>query len=227
MSTRPSLLDCVEVETGSDPTHAVIWLHGLGADGHNFAPIVAELKLPASLAVRFVFPHAPVRPVTIRGGVAMRAWYDILGQDLVNQEDVPDILASESALRQLIARENARGIPNTHIVLAGFSQGCAITLHTGLRLDQKLAGMVGLSGYVPLIDRVAAERNPGSVGTPIFLAHGIYDAIVELPRAQQSRACLEQLGYTLAWHTYPMQHSVCAEEVADISRFLCEVFELS
>lgn len=224
MSSLPPLLDCIEIETAADPSHAIIWLHGLGADGGDFAPIVTELQLPPRLAVRFVFPHAPVRPVTINGGMAMRAWYDILTQDLVRQEDAAGILASESALRQLIARENARGIPNARIVLAGFSQGCAMALHTGLRLDQKLAGLVGLSGYLPLIDRAATERHPNSIGTPIFLAHGLYDNIVALPRAQVSCTSLEQLGYKVAWHTYPMQHSVCAEEVADISRFLCAAF---
>ncbi|CPM02679.1 carboxylesterase [Bordetella pertussis] len=222
MTAQTDLLDCIELETAPNPTHAVIWLHGLGADGNDFVPIVPELRLDG-LAVRFVFPNAPVQPVTINGGMAMRSWYDILVTDLVRSEDAAGIRASEAAVRTLIARENERGIPASKIVLAGFSQGCAMTLHTGLRLDQQLAGMMGLSGYLPLLDSAAAERHPANAATPIFLAHGLYDPVVAPERADASRAHLQALGYDVRWHTYPMPHSVCLEEVADIGAFLREV----
>ena len=221
--TTDALLDCAEHNTGSQPTHSVIWLHGLGADGHDFAPIVPELRLPASLSVRFVFPHATIQPVTINGGMAMRSWYDILTPNLVKREDESGIRASERLIQALIARENARGIPTERIVLAGFSQGCAMTLHTGIRLPSKLAGLMGLSGYLPLIDLSDNERHSANTDTPIFLAHGTHDPVVVLERAEASRAKLVALGYPVQWHTYPMQHSVCAEEIHDISRFLQSV----
>lgn len=221
--TTPNLLDGVEHETGSQPTHSVIWLHGLGADGHDFAPIVPELRLPASLAVRFVFPHATIQPVTINGGMAMRSWYDILTPNLVKREDEAGIRVSEQAIQALIARENARGVPTSRIVLAGFSQGCAMTLHTGIRLKEKLAGLMGLSGYLPLIDMAAQERHSANAATPIFLAHGTHDPVVTLERAEASRAKLVELGYSVQWHTYPMPHSVCAQEIDDISSFLQSV----
>jgi phospholipase/carboxylesterase len=221
--TTPTLLDCVEHETGPQPTHSVIWLHGLGADGHDFAPIVPELQLPASLAVRFVFPHATIQPVTINGGMAMRSWYDILTPNLVKREDETGIRISEQAIQALIARENARGIPSSRIVLAGFSQGCAMTLHTGIRFKEKLAGLMGLSGYLPLIDMAAHEHEPVNAATPIFLAHGTHDPVVTLERAEASRAKLVDLGYQVQWHTYPMPHSVCAQEIDDISSFLQSV----
>jgi phospholipase/carboxylesterase len=201
----------------------VIWLHGLGADGHDFAPIVPELQLPASLAVRFVFPHATIQPVTINGGMAMRSWYDILTPQLVKREDETGIRISEQAIQALIARENARGIPSSRIVLAGFSQGCAMTLHAGIRFKEKLAGLMGLSGYLPLIDMAAHEREPVNAATPIFLAHGTHDPVVTLERAEASRAKLVDLGYQVQWHTYPMPHSVCAQEIDDISNFLQSV----
>ncbi|MFY9136797.1 alpha/beta hydrolase [Zwartia sp.] len=221
--TTDALLDCAEHNTGSQPTHSVIWLHGLGADGHDFAPIVPELRLPASLSVRFVFPHATIQPVTINGGMAMRSWYDILTPNLVKREDESGIRSSERLIQALIARENARGIPTERIVLAGFSQGCAMTLHTGIRLPSKLAGLMGLSGYLPLIDLSDNERHSANTDTPIFLAHGTHDPVVVLERAEASRAKLVALGYPVQWHTYPMQHSVCAEEIHDISRFLQSV----
>ena len=221
--TTPTLLDCVEHETGPQPTHSVIWLHGLGADGHDFAPIVPELQLPASLAVRFVFPHATIQPVTINGGMAMRSWYDILTPNLVKREDETGIRISEQAIQALIAREIARGIPSSRIVLAGFSQGCAMTLHTGIRFKEKLAGLMGLSGYLPLIEMAAHEREPVNAATPIFLAHGTHDPVVTLERAEASRAKLVDLGYQVQWHTYPMPHSVCAQEIDDISSFLQSV----
>ncbi|WP_459616873.1 alpha/beta hydrolase [Bordetella sp. 2513F-2] len=223
MNAPTALLDCVEIETAPNPTHAVIWLHGLGADANDFAPIVPELRPVLGPAVRFVFPNAPVQPVTINGGMAMRSWYDILVMDLVRREDGAGIRRSEQAVRALIARENARGIPTSRIVLAGFSQGCAMTLHTGLRLEEPLAGMLGLSGYLPLIDSVAAERQSANAQTPIFLAHGLYDPVVALARAEQSRQQLLALGHDVRWHTYPMPHSVCPQEIADIAAFLGEV----
>ena len=221
--TTPTLLDCVEHETGPQPTHSVLWLHGLGADGHDFAPIVPELKLPVRLAVRFIFPHATIQPVTINGGMAMRSWYDILTPNLVKREDATGIRISEQAIQALIARENARGIPSSRIVLAGFSQGCAMTLHTGIRFKEKLAGLMGLSGYLPLIDMAVHEREPANAATPIFLAHGTHDPVVTLERAEASRAKLVDLGYQVQWHTYPMPHSVCAQEINDISSFLQSV----
>ena len=221
--TTPTLLDCVEHETGPQPTHSVLWLHGLGADGHDFAPIVPELKLPVRLAVRFIFPHATIQPVTINGGMAMRSWYDILTPNLVKREDATGIRISEQAIQALIARENARGIPSSRIVLAGFSQGCAMTLHTGIRFNETLAGLTGLSGYLPLIDMAVHEREPANAATPIFLAHGTHDPVVTLERAEASRAKLVDLGYQVQWHTYPMPHSVCAQELDDISSFLQSV----
>ena len=218
-----SLLDSLEITTGPNPQRSVVWLHGLGADGNDFAPIVPELDLAGLPDIRFVFPHAPVQPVTINGGMAMRSWYDILVTDLVRQEDAAGIRRSEAAVRALIARENARGVPTSRIVLAGFSQGCAMTLHTGLRLEEKLAGMIGLSGYLPLLDLAAAERHAANADTPIFLAHGTFDPVVALPRAQATLAQLQALGHDVRWHTYPMPHSVCAPEIADIAAFLREV----
>ena len=218
-----TLLECVEHETGPAPTHSVIWLHGLGADGHDFAPIVPELRLPAGKAVRFVFPHATIQPVTINGGMAMRSWYDILTPQLVKREDETGIRVSERAILALIARENTRGVPSANIVLAGFSQGCAMTLHTGIRAPFKLAGLMGLSGYLPLGDLAQAEHQTANLNTPIFLAHGTYDPVVAPERAEISRARLQELGYNVQWHTYPMPHSVCPEEIADISQFLQSV----
>ena len=218
-----TLLECVEHETGPAPTHSVIWLHGLGADGHDFAPIVPELRLPAGKAVRFVFPHATIQPVTINGGMAMRSWYDILTPQMVKREDETGIRVSEQAILALIARESARGVPSSNIVLAGFSQGCAMTLHTGIRVPFKLAGLMGLSGYLPLGDLAQAEHQSANLDTPIFLAHGTCDPVVAPERAETSRAKLQELGYKVQWHTYPMPHSVCPEEISDISQFLQSV----
>lgn len=218
-----ALLECIEIQTGPDPKRAVIWLHGLGADGNDFAPLVPELKLQDVPATRFVFPHAPVRPVSINQGMAMRAWYDIFTPDLVRREDDAGLRSSQQAIEALIARENERGIPTEHIVLAGFSQGCAMTLQAGLRQDKKLAGMVCLSGYLPLAGTVASERKQANQDTPIFMAHGVMDPVVALARAEASRKTLEQLGYNVQWHTYPMPHSVCLEEIQDIAGFLKRV----
>lgn len=217
------LLDALEIETAPNPTHAVIWLHGLGADGNDFAPIVPELKLGDAPAVRFVFPHAPVQPVTINGGMAMRAWYDIRNADLAQREDAQGILQSQQAVQALIQRENQRGVAFSNMVLAGFSQGCAMTLQTGLRLPEKLAGLVALSGYLPLAEALQAERSAANQDTPIFMAHGTQDPVVPLQRAQRSYQVLQELGYPASWKTYPMPHSVCLEEINDIAAFLKKV----
>ena len=222
---NPELLESLEIETAPNPAHAVIWLHGLGADGNDFAPIVPELKLGDTPAIRFVFPHAPIQPVTINGGMAMRAWYDIRNADLAQREDGQGILQSQDAVRALIARENERGVPTQNIVLAGFSQGCAITLQAGLRHPEKLAGLVALSGYLPLPDSLQAERTPANQDTPIFMAHGAQDPVVPLQRAQQSCELLQGLGYSVSWKTYPMPHSVCLEEINDIAAFLKQVLQ--
>lgn len=214
-----SLLPTVERETGTDPTHSVIWLHGLGADGNDFAPIVPELVSPRWPALRFVFPHAPVRPVTINGGMPMRAWYDILGMDLMSRQDATGMRASIDAVEALIAREHERGVPSERIVLAGFSQGGAIALLAGLRHAQRLAGIVALSTYLPLADTLAAERSTANARVPVFWGHGTMDPVVILQRGLDSRAALEALGYAVDWHTYPMPHSVCAEEIADLRRW--------
>jgi phospholipase/carboxylesterase len=205
-------MDAVEIETGPHPTASVIWLHGLGADGHDFEPIVPELRL--AKPVRFVFPHAPVRPVTINNGMRMRAWYDIF-QFGGGAEDEAGVRASQKIVEQLMAAEKGR-----KIVLAGFSQGGAIVLQTALRQPQRLAGVMALSTYLPLSGTVEAERHKANHDLPIFMAHGQYDDIIPLKRAEASRDALTRLGYNVEWHTYPMPHSVCAPEIADISRYL-------
>jgi phospholipase/carboxylesterase len=217
------MLQTLELETGRPPAAAVIWLHGLGADGHDFEPIVPELDLPDSLRVRFVFPHAPMQAVTINGGAVMRAWYDVYALEGVRREDDRGVRASQAAVEELIAREKARGIPAARIVLAGFSQGGAIALHTGLRHAERLAGIMALSTYVPLAAALAAEASPANRGLPIFMAHGTSDPLIPIERAQASRKLLEGLGYPVEWHEYPMEHSVCAQEIADISPWLHRV----
>ncbi len=211
-------MEAVEISTGPDPKAAVIWLHGLGADGHDFEPIVPELEL--RVPVRFVFPHAPARPVTINQGMRMRAWYDVL-QLGGGPEDEAGIRASQRLLEEMIAAEKRRGM--TKIVLAGFSQGGAIVLQTALRHPERLAGVLALSTYLPLHTTVEAERSAANGDLPIFMAHGQYDDMIPLARAEQSRRMLERLGYPVQWRTYPMPHSVCAEEVADMSAFLLTI----
>ena len=218
-----SLLPCVEIESAPQPTAAVIGLHGLGADGHDFASLVPELDLSGCPPIRFIFPHAPSMPVTVNGGYVMPAWYDILGPNLISQQDAAGIQASERAIVALIAHEVARGIPAEHIVLAGFSQGCAMALHTGLRLPHRLAGIMALSGYLPLVDRLAAERHPANAQTPVFMAHGTQDPVVVLARGEASRDALATLGQPVQWHSYPMPHSLHPREIADISAFLAQV----
>ena len=218
----PTLLETVELQTAAAPNAAVIWLHGLGADGHDFVPIVNELDL-SGLALRFVFPHAPTMPVTVNGGYVMRAWYDILGTELIRVEDETGLRASMQHLNALIEQEHQRGIPYERIVLAGFSQGCAMTLLTGLRFQHRLAGLIGLSGYLPLLATTPAERHQANVNTPIFLAHGNQDPVIPLARALQSRDALQALGYAVQWHEYPMPHSMCEPELSAIGDFLRQV----
>ena len=221
-----TLLPRIEIETGpktTAPTAAVIWLHGLGADGNDFAGLVPELDLSDCPPIRFVFPHAPSMPVTLNGGYVMPAWYDIKGSDLVSRQDAEGIARSALAISALIEHEISRGITSENIVLAGFSQGCAMALHTGLRFGQRLAGIMALSGYLPLAERLAAERHPANAHTPIFMAHGSQDPVVVPAWGESSRDHLSQLGYPVQWHSYPMPHSVHPREVADISAFLTRV----
>jgi len=192
-------------------------MHGLGADGHDFEPIVAELELPRARAVRFVFPHAPMRPVTINRGHVMRAWYDVVGD---GSEDDAGIRASQALVEACIAREKARGVPADRIVLAGFSQGGAMALQTGLRHPERLAGIIALSCYLPLAATLAAEASPAGRGVPIFMAHGTQDPLIPLARARGSRDKLSELGYRVTWHEYPMPHAVCGDEVRDLSAWL-------
>ena len=217
------LLPRIEIESAPQPNAAVIWLHGLGADGNDFAGLVPELDLSACPPIRFVFPHAPTMPVTVNGGYVMPAWYDIYGPDLVGRQDAVGIQNSAQAIEALIEHEIARGIPAQNIVLAGFSQGCAMALHTGLRFPQQLAGLMALSGYLPLADTLAAQRSPANAHTPIFMAHGSMDPVVVPARGEASRDLLLQLGYPVQWRSYPMPHSVHPLEIADISVFLTQV----
>ncbi len=216
-------LDTLELQTGDQPTASIVVLHGLGADGNDFVPIAQELDLAAVGPVRFVFPHAPVRPVTLNGGMAMRAWYDILGSDLARREDEAGLRQSASQVQALLDREAARGVAPARTVLMGFSQGCAMALLAGLRAPQRLAGLVGLSGYLPLAASTAAERSAANRDTPVFLAHGRFDPMVTLQRGEATRDALQALGQPLQWHTYPMEHSVCAEEIADLNAWLLQV----
>jgi phospholipase/carboxylesterase len=217
------MLETIEVETAPQPNAAIIWLHGLGADGHDFEPIVPELVARGSRAWRFVFPNAPTRPVTINGGMRMRAWYDIKGLDRKAAEDAAGFQDSDTQVRELIDREVARGVPTTRIVLAGFSQGGAVSLYTAPRLKATLAGVMALSCYLPRESTFLAERAPGSQATPIFMAHGQFDNVVPMMLGAKSRDYLKAEGYSVEWHDYPMAHSVSAEEVADIRQFLVRV----
>ncbi|MEY3721278.1 MAG: hypothetical protein RL618_1797 [Pseudomonadota bacterium] len=214
------MLETVQILTGESPSTAVIWMHGLGADGNDFVPIVRELDLSGCPAIRFIFPHAETMPVTINNGYVMRAWYDILGMDLVRREDEAGLRKSQKQIEQLIAQENERGIPASRIVLAGFSQGCAMTLQTGLRYPEKLAGLICLSGYLPLSAVVKDERSEANHHTPIFMAHGRGDPVVQISRAEASRDLLQELGHPVEWHEYMMPHSVCEEEIDDIGAWL-------
>ena len=218
------LLDALEVEIGpasaGAPDASIIWLHGLGADGHDFEPIVPALSLPSGLRARFVFPHAPVQSVTINYGHVMPAWYDVYGD---GRQDADGIRVSQGRIEALIARERARGVSTRRIVLAGFSQGGAIALQTGLRHPERLAGILALSTYLPLAETLGAEANPANRDVPIFMAHGTEDPVIPLQRAAISRDQLRKLGHQVEWHEYPMPHAVCPEEIADVGAWLGRV----
>jgi phospholipase/carboxylesterase len=218
-----TLLETVEIETGPHPTGTVIWLHGLGADGHDFEPIVPELLAPGERALRFVFPHAPTRPITLNGGYAMRAWYDIIAINRDAAQDETGIRASDAAVTALIRRENARGIATERIVIAGFSQGGALALYTGTRFPEKLAGIMGLSCYMLLASCFATERVAANQTTPIFMAHGTQDPVVDARLGDDTQRLLKTSGYPVEWHTYPMPHSVAPEEISDIAGWLRRV----
>jgi phospholipase/carboxylesterase len=220
---NPELLPCIERETGPHPDAAVIWLHGLGADGNDFVPIVGEMQFPPTLSIRFVFPHAPVRPVTLNNGFRMRAWYDIAPGDLANRADIAGVRTSQAQIEALIAREVARGIVARRIVLAGFSQGGVIALHTGIRHTERLGGIVALSTYVVLPDLLADEASPANRDVPIFMAHGTADPMIALEQGEAGRRALVAAGYRVEWQTYPMPHSVVLEEIEAVSAFLARV----
>jgi phospholipase/carboxylesterase len=214
-------LDALEVETAPSPSAAVIWMHGLGADGYDFVDVPPMLGM--GRPVRFVFPHAPMQPVTINGGMVMRAWYDVRHDAGVRREDETGIRASQRRVEALIAREKTRGIQAKRLVLAGFSQGGAMALQTGLRHPERLAGVMALSCFLPLADRLPAEAAAANRDVPIFLAHGTHDPVIPLARAEHARAALEGLGYRVEWHEYHMPHSVCPEELADIGAWLARI----
>lgn len=213
-------LACVELETAPNPRHAVIWLHGLGADAHDFEPIVPQLVQADWPALRFVFPNAPMRPVTINGGLPMRAWYDVAAFDLSQRQDAAGIRASIAEVEALIVREVERGVPEKNIVLTGFSQGGAIALATGVRHAQPLAAIVALSTYLPIADATTGERHAASVANPIFMGHGAFDPVVPQYQGERSRDRLREWGYHVVWHSYPMAHQVCPQEIADLATFM-------
>jgi phospholipase/carboxylesterase len=220
MTDMHSQLDSIERETGPAPTHSIVWLHGLGADGNDFVPLVPELVRPKWPALRFVFPHAPIRPVTINAGMRMRAWYDITGFGPLYPEDATGMRASMAQTEALIARELERGVPAERVFLAGFSQGGAITLATALRRQAPLAGAIALSTYLPLATHAAAESTDIGRSVPVFMAHGSFDPLVDEARGIASRDALQALGVRVDWHVYPMAHQVCAEEISDLGDWL-------
>lgn len=227
------ILPAVEMSSALPVTASVIWMHGLGADGYDFVDIIPELQLPRTLGVRFIFPHAPQRPVTINGGYVMRAWYDLLSPDISGagsgsgsdpgNEDAAGIRASEQAIHALVQREINKGIPASRIVLAGFSQGGAIALHTGLRYPQRLAGILGLSAYLPLASNLRAEQHPANAETPILMLHGYDDTVITIEEAEGACAVLKECGYAVEWRAYPMAHSLCPQEIYDIGVWLRRV----
>ncbi len=216
------LLETVEIDPKTEPKAVVIWLHGLGADGHDFEPVVPMLELPPALPVRFVFPHAPVRPVTINMGMRMRAWYDIVSLSVDRRVDVENLLESADRLVDLIEAEKRRGAAAERILLAGFSQGGAVALHAGLRYPEALAGMVALSTYMPTAGTLAAKASDANRSTPIFMAHGTMDPMVPLAAGSSARQELARLGYRVQWHQYPMTHEVCAEEIRELGKWMTE-----
>lgn len=212
----------IEINTTDSPTASIIWLHGLGADGNDFAPIIPELNLAQDCGYRFIFPHAPIRPVTCNGGYEMRAWYDIYSLDDNSQQDAAGLHQAKTYIETLIAKEAARGIPPQRVILMGFSQGGAVALHAGLRFPESLAGIGALSTYLPLHETVATEAHASNADASIFMAHGSHDPVVSYSLGVRSRRELEQRGYKVEWHEYPMEHSVCGEEIRDISHWLNE-----
>ncbi|WP_176140844.1 alpha/beta hydrolase [Pseudoxanthomonas indica] len=227
MDTHPTaLLDTVEQETGAAPAWSVLWLHGLGADGHDFAPIVPELVRPDWPALRFVFPHAPVRAVTINNGVRMRAWYDIVGMDFATRADSDGIEESIVQVQSLIDRELARGMAPERLLLAGFSQGGAIALSAALRRSQPLAGVIALSTYLPGMELAAQKLADQATRQPVFMAHGSGDPVIPMVHAQRSAQALQAMGFAVQWHAYPMGHQVCAEEIAALADWMSGLFAL-
>ncbi len=216
-------LEVIEAQSGDNPVATILIMHGLGADGRDFVPVAEQLDLSSVGPVRFLFPNAPVMPVTINGGYQMPAWYDILGADLTARQDEKGLRHTQAQINTLIEREVARGIPAKRIVIAGFSQGCAMALMTGLRYPERLAGIVGMSGYLPLAATLAAERSAANHDVPVFLGHGRRDGVVPMARATATRDALEALGYPVDWHEYEMEHSVCMEEIDDINAWLLRV----
>ena len=216
-------LEIIEIETAPNPTATIIILHGLGADGNDFVPIAQEFDLASVGPVRFIFPSAPTRAVTINGGYVMRAWYDIRGTDIAREEDDAGLRASQALVDALIANERARGIPASRIVLGGFSQGCAMTFMAGLRHPERLAGLLGMSGYLPLAALSGAERHAANADVPIFQAHGTADGVIPIERAMASRDALLALGHPVEWHAYPMAHSVCPQQIVDMNAWLLRV----
>ena len=216
-------LETVTVETGPNPRYTIIWMHGLGADGHDFEPLVPELVVATMPALRFLFPHAPVRPVTVNNGYPMRAWYDIAGIDRHSAEDSKGIAETSDSIAGLIHREHARGIDSAHILLAGFSQGGAMALHLATRHPDKFAGVIALSCYLPLARELSKTRNSANQSTPIFMAHGTLDPVVPYMLGAESRQLLEGAGFSIEWHAYPMPHSLCEPEVADLRSWLARV----
>ena len=217
-----SPLETIVIETSLPIKQSVIWLHGLGADGHDFAPIVPELDMPNT---RFIFPHAPHRAITMNNGYEMRAWYDLFGLSIQHQQDEAGMREMQKSIEALIINEVAQGITESNIVLAGFSQGGAMALFTALRHAKKLAGVLALSTYVCLKEKLADEANPANKDVPIFMAHGSFDSVITLDTCLVSRNLLEKLNFKIEWHEYPMAHSVCGDEINDISRFLNNVFK--
>ena len=219
----PDLLPSIVIKTGDQPTHSIIWLHGLGSDGNDFVPIIEKLNLQSDIHTRFIFPHAPLQPVSINNGAVMRAWYDISGQNLSSDEDVTGIRISQSAVEKLISREKQSGIKPENIVLAGFSQGGAIALHTGLHYPDKLAGILVLSSYLPLADMLVIDAYQTNLSTQIFMAHGHKDTVISPDLAISSKQKLLELGYSVNCNIYQMEHSVCKDEIADISEWLKKI----
>ncbi len=228
MDSKNPGVECIETQTGPNPEHAIIWLHGLGADGNDFVPVVPEFNLDDVCPVRFVFPHAPHRSITVNGGMVMRGWYDIFGLPILGEngfeEDRSGMTESQNIIKKLISKQNHRGIPTSNIILAGFSQGGAVALYAGLRMNERLAGIIALSTYMPFGSLLENEQNPANATTPIFYAHGVMDPVINISAAMLSRNILQGLGYEVEWKTYPIPHSVHPEEILNIGQFIKKSF---